>query len=190
MDKHGPAAYPKGVPRFDSSSAECLVLTFKEGLLSAVAHDLQIRVARFDIDIDDDRAGLRARFDAGSLEVVGAVVDGVVHEGTLSAADKRKIEHNIADDVLHVGKHPEIRFSSNDLAPEGDGYRIRGDLALHGHTRAIAFVARREGDRFIAEVGLHQPDFGIKPYSAMLGTLKIKPDLLVRCSVPAPGLVD
>lgn len=185
MDKEGSAAYPKGVPRFDSSSAECLVLTYKEGLLSAVAHDLQIRVGRFDIEIDDARSSVSARFDAASLEVVGAVSGGVVREGALSEADKRKIEHTIADEVLHVRKHPEIRLSSNDVAPEGDGFRIRGDLALHGHTKAIAFVARREGDRFVAEVRLHQPDFGIKPYSALLGTLKIKPDILVRCAIPA-----
>jgi len=36
----------------------------------------------------------------------------------------------------------------------------------------------------VAEVPIHQPDFGIKPYSAMLGALKVKPDLVVRCSVP------
>ncbi|MFT3774150.1 MAG: YceI family protein [Minicystis sp.] len=173
------------MPRFDASSAECLVLTFKEGLLSAVAHDLQIRVARFEIDIDDASHAVRARFEAGSLEVVGAVHDGAVREGTLSDADRRKIEDNIANDVLHVRQHPEIRFSSNDVAPEGDGFRIRGELSLHGRTKEIAFSARREGDRLVAEVRIHQPDFGIKPYSAMLGTLKIKPDLVVRCAVPA-----
>ena len=35
------------MPHYDATTAECLVLTYKEGLLSAVAHDLEIRVARF-----------------------------------------------------------------------------------------------------------------------------------------------
>jgi hypothetical protein len=173
------------VPRFDASSAECLVLTFKEGLLSAVAHDLQIRVTRFSIEVDDTSRALTARFEASSLKVLGAVHDGVLREGTLSDADKRKIEQNIADDVLAIRSHPEIRFTSSEVVPEGDGFRVRGELALHGRTRAIAFSVQKKGDRLVAEVPLHQPDFGIKPFSAMLGTLKIKPDVVVRCSVPA-----
>jgi hypothetical protein len=36
----------------------------------------------------------------------------------------------------------------------------------------------------VAEVKIHQPDFGIKPYTAALGALKVKPDVLVRVSVP------
>jgi hypothetical protein len=38
----------------------------------------------------------------------------------------------------------------------------------------------------VARVRLHQPDLGIKPYSAMLGTLKIQPGVAVEISVPAP----
>lgn len=178
-----------GVPRFDPTSAECLVLTYKEGLLSAIAHDLQIRVTRFDLEVDAATHAVRASFDAGSLQVMGAMHDGVLREGALSEADKHKIEHSITDDVLHTRLHPEIRFTSSHVAPEGDGFHLRGELSLHGRSREIAFVAHREGDRLVAEVPIHQPDFGIKPYSAMLGALKIKPDLTVRCSVPAAALV-
>ena len=52
------------VPHFDASSAECLVLTYKEGLLSAVAHDLRIRVTRFDVEASLSPPSVRARFDA------------------------------------------------------------------------------------------------------------------------------
>jgi len=38
----------------DASTAECLVFTEKEGLLSGVAHDLKLRVERFRLRIDDD----------------------------------------------------------------------------------------------------------------------------------------
>jgi polyisoprenoid-binding protein YceI len=170
---------------YDAASAECLVFTFKEGLLSAIAHDLRIRVTRFDVDVEGTSA-VRARFDADSLRVVSAMHDGVPNEATLSDGDKQKIEGNIRDDVLAAKKHPEIRFDATKITPEGEGFRVEGDLALHGQTRPIAFHARPEGDRLVAEVTLHQPDFGIKPYSAMLGTLKIKPDVRVRCSIPRP----
>lgn len=174
--------------RFDATSAECLVLTFKEGLLSAVAHDLQIRVTRFVIEIDDDSRAITARFEASSLKVLGAVHDGVLREGTLSDGDKRKIEQSIAEDVLAVRSHPEIRFTSSEVTPHGEGFRVRGELALHGRARAIVFAVQKRGDRLVAEVPIHQPDFGIKPFSAMLGTLKIKPEVTVRCSVPASAV--
>ena len=48
---------------------------------------------------------------------------------------------------------------------------------LHGRSREITL--KRTGDDE-AEVTLHQPDYGIKPYSAMFGALKIKPDIRVR----------
>ena len=173
------------MPHFDATSAECLVLTFKEGLLSAIAHDLQIRVTRFSIDVDDATRAITARFEAGSLEVQGATHDGAVREGALSDSDKRKIEQTIRDEVLGVREHPEIRFTSTEVTPEGDGFRVRGELSLHGRTNAIAFPVRKQGDRLVAQVTLHQPDFAIKPYSAMLGALKVKADVTVRCSVPA-----
>jgi len=37
------------VIRVDVSSAECLVLTEKQGLLSAVARDLKMRVTQFEL---------------------------------------------------------------------------------------------------------------------------------------------
>ena len=172
----------------DASSAECLVYTYKEGLLSAVAHDLAIRVERFEIDVDEGTLALRARFEAASLRVVGPVRGGVTQADGLGTSDRSKIEQSIVEDVLHVGEHASIAFVSSSVATNGASYAIEGDLTLHGRTRRVAFVARPEGDRMVAEIRLHQPDFGIKPFSAMLGALKIKPDVTVRCTVPRASL--
>jgi polyisoprenoid-binding protein YceI len=176
------------VAHFDPTSATCLVLTYKEGLLSAVAHDLQIRITRFEIEVDDRTHAVHARLEAGSLRVLGAVVDGTLREGTLSDSDKQKIEQNIREDVLDARAHPDVRFVSTSVTTEGDGYMIQGDLILHGRTRMLTVPVKRRGDELVAEVRLHQPDFGIKPYSAMLGTLKIKPDVTVRCTIPASSI--
>jgi hypothetical protein len=174
----------RAVPHHDPTSAECLVLTYKEGLLSAVAHDLSIRVTSFTVDVNEEPLAVHARFDAGSLRVVSAMYDGAPRPDALSDSDKQKIEHSIAADVLHVREHPTVTFVSSAIVPDGDGYRVTGELTLHGKARPITFVARPEADRLVAEVQLHQPDFGIKPYSAMLGTLKVKADVTVRCSFP------
>ena len=34
------------MPKYDENQAECLIYTFKDGLLSKVAHDLKIKVVK------------------------------------------------------------------------------------------------------------------------------------------------
>jgi polyisoprenoid-binding protein YceI len=172
------------MPRFDARDADCRVFTYKEGLLSAVAHDLELVVRSFEIDVAEDRSRIVARFDPRSIEVVDAIVDGRRSPGTLSARDKEKIRANITSDVIPVQQAPTVRFESTEIHEENGGWRVRGRLELAGRTKEIALRAVREGDAAVADVALHQPDFGIKPYSAMLGTLKIKPDVRVRIRIP------
>jgi hypothetical protein len=175
------------VAHFDATSAECLVFTFKEGLLAAVAHDLKIRVAKFVIDVDERTRQVAARFDAASLRVVCAMEEGRESPGTLNSESKRQIEASIVRDVLEPATYPEITFTSSSVQAKGDGYQIKGTLALHGKKRQVTVRVHAEGDRYVGEARISQPDFGMQPYSAMLGTLRVKPDVNVRVSVPAPA---
>jgi polyisoprenoid-binding protein YceI len=163
----------------DEKSASCEVFTFKEGLLSAIAHDLRVAVTRFALETDG-ASYVRGNFDARSLRVVAAQRNGGDDPRALSESDKRTIEGQIARDVLHADQWDTISFRSTDVAKEGDGFRVRGELTLAGRTRAIAFVTRADGDRQIADLTVHQPDFGIAPYRAMLGTLRVQADVRVR----------
>jgi polyisoprenoid-binding protein YceI len=181
------------VPRFDQESAECLVFTKKEGLLSAVAHDLKVRVGRFTVEVgegpdqtDPKTQKISARLDARSLQVVCAMREGAEDPALLSASDRQKIERNIVEDVLHAARYPEVRFEGQ-AEREGDGYVVTGQLSLHGVSKPLRVKSRAEGGRQVAEVVLHQPDFGIKPYSAMLGALKVQADLRVRIAIPWGG---
>ena len=62
--------------------------------------------------------------------------------------------------------------------------RVEGTLALHGTTRPVAFDAVADERDWRAEVRLDLRDFGIKPYTAMLGALRVRADVLVRIRVP------
>jgi polyisoprenoid-binding protein YceI len=161
----------------------CTVFTFKEGLLSAVAHDLKLEVATHEVTIDGD-SKVVATFDARSIRVVCARSGGADDASALSAGDRRKIEATIAEDVLVVRRFPEIRFVSSSVTRAGDGFLVKGDLTLHGTTRSISFTTRTELGVRVAEVTLHQPDFGIAPYRALLGALRLRPDVRVRVEVP------
>ena len=171
------------MPRFDASSARCDVLTFKEGLLSAVAHDLRIAVTTFAIDADFDARTVTATFDARSLRVVTALRDGVEAPETLSDRDRKQIDKQIIEDVLAANRHPEVRFTSKRVEPRGDGWEITGALTLHGQTRDVRVDVRRVGAELIAEAKLDQPEFGIRPFSAMLGALKVKREILIRVGI-------
>ncbi len=164
--------------RFDESSADCRVFTYKEGPLSPFGHDLELRVGRFTVEVADDRQSVEARFGSGSLTVVGALVGGRTDPAALSARDRASIEATIAADVLQSRRHPEIRFQSTAVTDD----EVRGTLTLTGRSREIVCRREMDGARQSASVRIHQPDFGITPYRAMLGALRVQADVLVRVS--------
>lgn len=171
--------------RHDAHDAELVVFTKKEGLLSKVAHDLKIRAGRFELEIEGEGA-VRLTCPATALRVVNAMLDGREAPELLSAKDKVKIEDLIAKEVLSASRHPEIRFVSTRVTPGPDGYRVEGDLSIAGTTRPISANVIRKKTCLDAEVTLRQTDFGIKPYTALLGALKVQDNLRVLISVPEP----
>lgn len=165
--------------------ASVRVLTFKEGLLSAVAHDLEIAIERFSLTWDDAKTKLEATFDAKSARVLHPISHGQPAPGGLSPRDLAKIGGTIESDVLRTRSYPEVRFASTSVAPAGEGFTVRGTLTLVGQAREIEGRVTREADAWVTEVVLDQTRWGITPYSAMMGTLKIKPEVRVRIRVPA-----
>jgi polyisoprenoid-binding protein YceI len=161
--------------RYDASSAEILVFTFKEGLLSAVAHDLKLRATKFTLEVEGSTAKLE--LDAASLRVVVAMKDGQESPSSLSPAKYAEIEDNAAKDVLAVKKFPTITFAATTVTDT----EVVGQLTLHGQTHEV----RGKCSGNTAEFRLDQRQFGIKPFSAMLGTLKVKPEVTVRVSLRA-----
>jgi polyisoprenoid-binding protein YceI len=171
------------MPKFNESQAECLVFTFKDGLLSKIAHDLKVQVTRLQVDVT--AVAVRAEFDLQSLRVVTAMKDSQENPASLSDSDKTKIAEQIVKEVLHSTEHPSAVFNSRSVTRRNDGgYSIAGDLTLHGVTKSIHVETQLEGGRQVASIELHQPDYGITPFKAMMGTLKVKPDVIVRLSVP------
>jgi hypothetical protein len=164
--------------RVDGSKVEVHVFTFKEGLLSAVAHDLQLVVERCSVDVEGER--ILGTFETGSVRVVTAMKNGAPSSALLSPM-KAEIEKNIVVDVLEARRFPEARFETTRVTAT----TIEGELWLHGTTRRLTGSLRNEGPVRVAEFTFDQRDFGITPYSAMLGTLKIKPEVRVTVRLSA-----
>ena len=161
---------------YTPQNARVEVLTFKEGLLSPVAHDLLIRVQRFEITLDGGR--VEADIDLSSLIVTCARKNGEDEPGTLSDADKEKIRNTIQTDVLHTHRYPEAHFEAdlNDL----DEGQLEGELELHGETNDVRARVEEIGGDVRVSVEVHQPDFNVTPYTAMFGTLRVRADVIIQ----------
>jgi hypothetical protein len=177
--------------RFDATQCECRIFTRRSGLLGAVGHDLELAVGDYWIAVEHDAGAgtsgeyrVSAEFTASTVHVIDAVDGGLRRTGALTVHDKTDIDRNLADHVLSSARFPVIAFRSTRVRPESSGYRVEGRLSLHGLERNVACSARREGDRLTAQLVLHQPDFGIQPFKALAGALRVHPDVIVRASVP------
>lgn len=174
----------------NQDNAELSVFTFKEGLLSPVAHDLKLRVGRWSARLDKTGPGAvtaTGAFDASSLTVEGVMRDGRLVKDVLGPRDTDKIAKTIRDEVLSSARHPSIAWRGQGTMVAGTA-RVDGELTIQGKTRRLNARVRKEGADpaaavWVIEATVHQPDFGIKPYSAMLGALKIKPDVVVSLRV-------
>ncbi len=155
-----------------SRPVELTIYTFKEGLLSAVAHDLKITASA---TLHRDGAEVRLEVDPRSLRVQCAMKDGEEAPEVLSARDRKKIDKLIVSDVLAVRRHPTLRYTGTI---EGD--HVVGSLELAGTRRSLQVPwQEQDGGGVAGEVRLDQRDFGITPYKAMLGTLKVQPQVRI-----------
>jgi hypothetical protein len=149
------------------------VRTGKGGAASKAGHNLLMEVTAWSgvLQVGDSPGETIASLtaDARSLRVL----EGTGGIQALGEDDRLNIEQTIVDEVLKGGT---IEFTSTVVdAPAADGtLLIRGELDLLGTRRPIAFALQVGPDgTFTAEATVTQTEWGIKPYSALFGTLKV-----------------
>lgn len=152
------------------------VYTEREGMLGAIGHDLKLAVNRFEIDETDD--GFAVSVEADSITVAGCIVNG--REESVSDKDRKTIEKNINKDVLKTKQHKYIDFEGTAEFTGEDAGKVRGMLRLCGREGEIEVDVTRDGDTFRGEAVIDQRDYGIKPFTAFLGQLRIKPEVRVE----------
>ncbi|SFP54498.1 YceI family protein [Actinomadura madurae] len=163
-----------------------LVRTGRSGLGRRAGHDLTIEATRWSASVE-----AREPLDAPSPEVsieVTVEVDGLeVREGTggvkpLSDQDRAEIKKNLRK-VLDVRRHPRIRFVSTGAG----GDAVEGDLTIMGRTKPVRVRAVREGDRVRGGATVTQSRWGITPYSAFFGALRLADDVEIEFDLRLPA---
>lgn len=154
-----------------TTEGDVLVFTFKDGLLARAAHDLRLRVMRFSVQSDGE--SVEATFDASTLRVDGTVRGGVVDADELSDKDKAEIEKTARKEILEASRHPKIVFEGS-VRSIGDRHNVRGELRLVGQRAPVELEVREEDGRLKAEVEITPSRWGIQPYKALLGAIKLR----------------
>jgi polyisoprenoid-binding protein YceI len=167
-----------GTHRLGPDNATLAVLTGRAGAAAKAGHDLVIRVTKWQAElvVADDPAETRMELSADATSL--RVISGTGGMQALQDDDLANIHQTIDDEVL---KRQDIRFRSTRVQTEADG-RIHadGELTLFGTTQPVAFdLVAGDAGTLRASAVVTQSDWGIKPYSALFGALKVKDEVQV-----------
>ncbi|MGH3633302.1 YceI family protein [Mycobacterium sp.] len=165
----------------NASDGELLVRTRVTGRAAKVGHRLTIAMKHWRATVqwaEGEPARAELKVDVASLEVLHG--EGGIT--ALSGPEKTLVRSN-ALKSLDVNRFPRISFDTDSIEKRPDGYRFSGMLQIHGKTRAQVIELRTAdlGDnwRMSTEAAVRQSDFGIKPYSLLMGSLKVADEVAV-----------
>jgi polyisoprenoid-binding protein YceI len=102
----------------------------------------------------------------------------------VSDKDRRSIDAAMkGPDTLHVKRYPTVSFRSSSAKRDAQGLlTVTGELTLHGRTRTVkvpvTLSPQPDGKvRGQGQFRIKTSEFGITPYSAFLGAIKVKDEV-------------
>ena len=163
-----------GTHELGPENASLRIETKRTGAAAKAGHDLVIEVGSWQgtlaIGEDPGESSLALSADSGSLEVI----EGTGGVMALSEGDKVEIKKTLEAEVLQPG---QVEFRSTGVSPADDGERLRvtGELSMNGKIHPLEVDVELETDGALSgRATVKQSDWGIKPYSGLFGTLKVK----------------
>ena len=172
-------AIQPGTYELSPQDGTLVVRTGKGGAASKAGHNLLIEVERWGATVEfaDDLAQSVLELNADSTSFT--VKDGTGGMGSLDEEDKTGIAQTINQEVL---KGTPISFKSTAVRPDGDDrLHVTGDLELVNGVNLIAFdITVSDDGRVTGQATVKQTEWGMKPYSALFGTLKVTDEVGVE----------
>jgi len=162
------------------ADASLQIKTYREGRAAKVGHDLIIEVGDWQatLELGDGASPSSARFTADSRSLT--ILEGLRGLKPLSDRDRGEIVKTIDSKVL---RGAPISFTSTDVSQDGDTLTATGQLEIAGgrHEITVTLHGAAEG-RYAGSVAVQQSALGIKPYSGLMGALKVRDEVEVVLS--------
>jgi polyisoprenoid-binding protein YceI len=169
-----------GTYRLGPQDGTLVVRTERTGAAAKAGHNLLLEVTAWEatievgettsVELTADPTSLRVREGSGGMQALGD-------------DDKANIEKTIDDDVL---KGRAIAFRSTVVKAVDGRLDVEGELTLANTTRPFAFDVSVNGERVAAAAVVKQTDFGMKPYSALFGALKVVDEVKIELDAGLP----
>jgi polyisoprenoid-binding protein YceI len=177
-------AIQPGTYRFGPDNGALSVRTKRTGAAAKAGHNLHMRVTTWDavltIAEDPAQSSLEVNVDGASLKVL----EGTGGMQALGDDDKENIQQTIDDEVL---KRQAVTFRSTAVEPSADGgLSVQGELTLLGATRPLAFGVVTDDGKLNAAAVIKQSAWGMKPYSALFGALKVVDEVEIEIDAALP----
>ena len=160
-------AIAPGTYTLGPETGELLVHTRRQGAAAKAGHDLEMIVTGWKATLEiGEASSLTLTADSTSLRVR----EGHGGMKPLDEDDRENIRQTIDDEVL---KRTPIMFRSREVESNGDLMRVSGELELGGRTHALTFELETDQNRIAGRASVKQSDWGMKPYTALFGALKV-----------------
>ncbi|MEM8584713.1 MAG: YceI family protein [Bacteroidota bacterium] len=127
-----------------------------------------------DYTVAFDTGGAEGTFSGIDGEIIfdpsdlgGSSMDVSVQVATIETGNNTKNKHARGESWFGAETYPTIRFVGTDFARSGSGYKVSGDLTLHGTTKQIEipFTFTSEGSQaglFEGTFTVNRKDYGIE----------------------------
>lgn len=187
----------------DDKASDVRFLVYRGGLLAMLGHNHVVRAHGISGEIEarpDDfsKSSFHLSIPVEKFEVDNAV--DRASEGRAFAkqpSDKaisETTQHMLSDRVLDASRYPVVNVRSVTVSGSPGNARLVVRITLHGVEKDIAVPTRIqvEGARLTADgrFQISQRQFGIKPFTAAAGALRVKDEVTVRFHLVATSPVS
>jgi polyisoprenoid-binding protein YceI len=173
-------AMTDGTFRLTPESGELVVKTGRTGMGRRAGHDLVIEATRWQGEVTVASAKPGESKVSVEVDVESLVVrEGLGGVKPLTDKDRADIKKTLCD-ILDSETYPQIRFNATSVTRSDESVTVEGDLTIRGESEPVTVRADLTDDRVRGSATVAQTRWGIKPYSAFLGALKLADEVGVE----------
>lgn len=177
--------------RFGADHGELLLRTSRTGLGRRAGHDLVIEATRWsgeatvgegqdvEVEVEVEVEGLTVRAASGGIK-------------PLTEHDRREIVRTMrGEKLLAANVQPVITFSATTVAGESEDFTITGELTIAGKARSATVRCAAQPDgRVRGSASVVQTHWGIRPYTAFFGALRLADEVGIEFDTALERVVD